>query len=173
MQQIVHYFWQMCLLRAGPEGVPPNLFVLGFTFTIYFLLSLATLLITRNDMAVVIVIAWTLVGVGIEALIVFGLLVFKRVMSRFASTMAALLGTNSLILTIMLPVNVLFEATDIAELELLVSTAFLSTFIWWLAIAGFILNKAANVSMLQGAAIAFGIEMLAISTNLSLFAPST
>lgn len=172
MQQIILYFWQICLLRTGPEGVPGNPFVLATTFLLYFLLSLGTLIITRTDMGFFTMVAWLLIGIGIEASVVAGLLVFKRVLNRLLRTMAALLGANAVILVIMLPANVLLDHVETETMKLVAEIVFLTTFFWWLAIAGFILHRAANISVIQGAAIAFGIEMLSLSVNFSLFTPS-
>ncbi len=111
----------------------------------------------------------TLSGVLIEAFVVIGLLSFKGVRQRFPATMAALLGANAVILVLMLPLQVLLVEMDDSPLRVLLEAAFFAAFLWWLAIAGFILHRAANVSILQGAAITFGVEILALTVTLSLF----
>jgi hypothetical protein len=167
MQQIVYYFWQICLLKAGPERIPGNWFVLGFTFTIYFVLSLLTMLITQ-DGSLLLMISALMIGVGVEAGVVFGLLLFKQVPRRFNATLVALLGTTTVILIIMLPANIVFRYADLQSMRVIAAILFLATFVWRLAISGSILSKAASVSLLQGAAIMFGTEMIALSLNRSL-----
>lgn len=168
MQQIVSYFWQLCLLRAGPERIPGNLFVLGFTFAVYFALSLVTLLITE-DTTVLLMVAGVAIGVGVQAGALFGLLAFKQVTQRFVPTLVALLGTTSVILIIMLPANVFFEHVDTPAMRIVAGILFLSTFVWRLAISGAILSKAARISLLQGAAVMFGMQMISLSINRGLF----
>lgn len=172
MQRIIYYFWQICLLRAGPEGVPGNPFVLVSTFAMYFLMSLLTLFATRSDISLLAMVAWLLIGIFIEASIVVSLLAFKQVTRRFTATLSALLGANTVILIIMLPANLALDHVETDTMKLVAELVFLTTFLWWLAIAGFILHRAANISVVQGAAIAFGIEMLSLTVNVALFSPS-
>lgn len=167
MQQIFSYFWKICLLRAGPEQLPNSVFVLGFTTVVYFLLSLLTVWITENVTPVVTV-AGVMIGIGVEASILYCLLLYKQVRQRFISTLAALLGTTSVILLIMLPANLVFAYTDTPTMRVIAGVLFFSTFVWRLAISGSILRYAARVSLLQGAAIMFGMQMIALWLNRSL-----
>lgn len=171
MQQIVRYFWHICLLRAGPEGIPGSLFVVAFTFCTYFVLSLLTMSITEN-LTVLMMVAALLIGVGVEALTLYGLLTFKRVPQRFNPTLAALLGTTSVILIIMLPANLVFMNVDTPTMRVIAAVLFLATFVWRLAISGAILSRAARISLLQGAAITFGMEMIALALSRNLL-PTT
>ena len=167
MQQIVSYFWQICLLRAGPERIPRNHFVLSSILAVYFTLSLLTMLITEQT-TVPLMIGRFLIGISVEASILYGLLMFKQVPHRFIPTLAALLGTTSVILLIMLPANMIFENVDTPTMRVIAGALFLFTIVWRLAISGSILSKAAHVSLLQGAAIMFGMELIALSINRSL-----
>lgn len=169
MQYILRYFWQLCLLRSGPEHLPATTFVLGFSFALYFLVALATNLLGRDDIGLFKAIAFIMIGVGVEAAILGALLVFKSVSYRFLQSMSALLGANTLILTLTLPISVLLITTEHPTLELFLETMFLGIFVWWLAIAGFILHRAADISLALGIATAFGIEILAISLTLAAF----
>ena len=76
--------------------------------------------------------------------------------------MSALLGANTLILVMTLPISILLTSTEEPSMRMLFETVFLGIFVWWLSIAGFILHRAADVSLALGMATAFGIEILAI-----------
>ena len=167
MQQILQYFWQICLLRAGPEHIPSSLFVLGMTFGVYFTLSLLTMFISL-DTNLMLMIVTVLIGVAVEASALFGLLTFKRVPQRFNPTLTALLGTTSVVLVIMLPANLAFLYVDPQTMRVIAGLLFLATFVWRLAISGAILARAARMSMLQGAAIIFGIQMIELTINRNL-----
>lgn len=167
MQEIFSYFWQLCLLRVGPEHIPGNLFVLGFTFSIYAALSLLTMVITENITLPMMFVA-LMISVSVEAMLLYSLLLFKHVPQRFMPTFIALLGTTAVILLIMLPANLLFVNVDSPVMRVIAGALFLSTFVWRLAISGSILSKAARISILQGAAIMFGMQMIALSINRGL-----
>lgn len=170
MQQILTYFWQMCLLKEGPERLPTSWFVLSLTLVVYLTLALLSLVVTRSgDMTVPQMLGSAVSGILIEGVVVIALLAFKGVIPRFQATMAALLGANAVILILMLPLQMLLTQLDQSPVRVLLEVAFFASFLWWLAIAGFILHRAANVSILQGAAITFGVEILALTTTLSLF----
>lgn len=167
MQQIFSFFWRLCLLRAGPEQIPASGFVLGVTFAVYAVLSLVTMLITEQT-TFLLMVASMLIGVAVEAATLYSLLLYKHVPGRFVPTLVALLGTTSVILLIMLPANMIFVNVDSRILRIVAGALFLSTFVWRLAISGAILSKAARISMLQGAAVMFVMEMMALSINRGL-----
>ncbi|MDZ7685089.1 MAG: hypothetical protein U5O39_08880 [Gammaproteobacteria bacterium] len=169
MQYILKYFWQLCLLRSGPERLPATTFVLGFSFALYFIVALATNLLGRSDIGLFKAIAFIMIGVGVEAAILGALLGFKSAGYRFMQSMSALLGANSLILLLTLPISIALLSVESQTLRLFLDTAFLGIFIWWLTIAGFILHRAADISLALGIATAFGIEILVISTTYAAF----
>ncbi len=173
MQQILKYYWQMCLLRAGPDRLPASPFVLGLSFGCYFLVALATNLLSRDDLGAFQGVAYILIGVAVEAGVVGGLLAFKSVSERFLQGMAALLGANAVILVLTLPVSLVMREFDSPMLQALFESVFLVIFVWWLTIAGFILHRTADISLALGIAAAFGIEILAISTTYAVFPVET
>lgn len=161
----------MCLLRKGPEQLPGDWFPLVLTFTAYALVAMLSLVVGRGETTPLFIVASILIGVSIQALIVGSVLAFKRVIDRFPATMAALLGTNTVILIVMLPVTVLLDIEETA-IRPFAEALYLASFVWWLTIAGFILHRASGISLLQGIAIALGSEMIVLSTTLTLF-PNT
>ncbi len=162
MQLILKFYWQMCLLRSGPERLPASTFVLGLSLVLYFIVAMATNLLSRDDIGVLKATAFIAIGLGVEASIVAALLAFKSLGNRFIQTMSALLGANTLILVMTLPISILLTSTEEPSMRMLFETVFLGIFVWWLSIAGFILHRAADVSLALGMATAFGIEILAI-----------
>lgn len=167
MQQIVMYFWQLCLLRASPERIPGNTSILAMIFVVYAFFSLVTMWITE-DRSVMAMIAKVVVSVVVQAGLIYGLLLFKQLQGRFIATLAALLGTTAVILLLMLPANYLFVHIDTPTMRVIAGALFLFAFIWRLAISGAILSKAARISILQGAAIMFGMQLIELSINQNL-----
>jgi len=59
-----------------------------------------------------------------------------------------------------------------SETEILVAIANALTWAWlgwWLSVSGFILSKSMHISIVQGALIAFVIELLSVITSFTLF----
>ena len=156
----------MCLLKSGPERLPMSWFPLAFSFAIYSLVSLASLIIANDQLGWLRLTGTVILNVVIEGVIVCGLLAFGGVLRRMGPTMTALLGTHAIVLLLMLPINALFLDHDQPTIRLIARTIFLGSFLWGLTIAGFILRRASNVSLAQGIAIALSIKMLAYSATL-------
>lgn len=159
MQNIARYFWQLCLFRAEPAHSPGSPFALVATGTVYCLLTVVTLSIGRGFGAYEIALT-VATGIAIQATGLYILLIIGGVTRRFLPAMTALFGANSVILLIALPMNAYLAIVPENALHLLVKTLFLAALIWWIAISGFILQRSAKITMLQGVAMAFGIEML-------------
>lgn len=97
------------------------------------------------------------------------LLTFKKVESRFISTLLAILGCSIIISLVSLPLDLMFSniASDNQEKErMMVTFAQLIILCWWLAVVGNILSHAGNTSFIQGFALALTIEIVyAVAIN--------
>ncbi|MBD3648796.1 MAG: hypothetical protein HUJ31_15400 [Pseudomonadales bacterium] len=170
MGQIVIYFWQMCLLRVGPQKLPRSVPILAFIFVVYFLIAAFTIGLTRPGQDLFGILGGAMFGVIMEAGILWLLLLYKNVTWRFVATMSALLGTNAIILLILLPMNLILINVDAeSTIRFLTEIASLLCLGWWLAIAGSILHHAINISILQGAAIIFVMELVTVVATRAIF----
>ena len=169
MLQIASYFWQMCLLRAGPERLPSSNFVMGLTFAAYLMTSLTVVVLIRPTEPLGALAGTVAIGVFYQAGVTFLLLAFKGVPSRFRPTWSALLGTNTLMILILLPFNMIILKTESDALRGLADSATWICLGWWFAIAGYIYHKSVEISILQGSAIAFLIELLGVMSAFYLF----
>lgn len=108
-------------------------------------------------------------GVSLQAFLLYGLLFFKGFQERFPSVIGNLLGTGALMSTLLLPINLILLRS---ETEILIAIANALTWVWlgwWLSVSGFILSKSMQISIVQGALIAFVIELLSVILSFSLF----
>lgn len=168
MWVIFNFFWQICLLRASPENIPSSrVLTLALLFA-YMMLSLTTLFIIKSDITILNGLIAVSVEIAVEASIFYGLLYFKSVQNRFLSTFAALLATNLLLTTFILPLNVLLVNMTGGLLADFLEAASIVIFFWWLSVVGYILNKSSNISMMQGVILAFIIELLIVIFTKSL-----
>ena len=169
MLQIASHFWRMCLLRAGPERLPSSNFATAFIFGIYLLISFVVVMMIRPKEPLGALVGTLAIGILYQAGVTFLLLMFKGVPGRFRATWSALLGTNALMLIILLPFNLIILKADSETLRDLADSATWVCLGWWLAIAGHIYHKSVDISILQGSAIAFLIELLGVMTAFYLF----
>jgi hypothetical protein len=103
MLKIVNFFWQICLLRQSPEGLPSSRFSTGAIFVAYLVIALGVVLLTRPDQSLSIATATIAIGISLQAGVTFLLLQFKGYRHRFNATWSALLGANAIMLVILLP----------------------------------------------------------------------
>lgn len=172
MQQILFYFWQLCLLRESPEKLPNNPFVVGIVVAAYLLIALFSVALSQSDQSLYGIVGSVVIALFLQAIFIWLLVVFKEVAYRFVATLAALLGTNTIMLLILLPVNLTLLNAENESLKLLANSFSWVCLGWWLAIAGSIYHKATNISVLQGAAVAFMTELLAAVATFTLFPTS-
>lgn len=169
MQQIISFFWQMCLLREHPEHLHANSFTLGFILTFYTGTALIAVALARPNHPLITIVGIVVVGISIQASLTWAVLAFKKLANRFLATWASLLGTNAFMLVILVPFNLILLNSENEGLVLFADSVSWVCLGWWLAIAGHIYHKAINISLLQGSAIAFLTELLSVLTTVTLF----
>jgi len=113
--------------------------------------------------------ATIVIGAAVQALMLISLLKFKQVAGRFIATMSALLGTNTIILVPMIIASLILDNAEPGGLRLLVDAIAWVLLGWWLTIVGSILSRAASISVLQGAMLAFLVESISLLITLTLF----
>ena len=156
--QIVQYFWDICLFRRGPEGLPAKPAFLLMIVAVYLLLGAFSWLLVPasplNSGEILVVLALDL---GVISVFLTLLLYIKQILpSRGLQTFAALLGTSTIMSALLLPLQLLVAGMLLANLIML------AIYIWWLAVAGFILHRGCNVSHLLG-------SMFFLATMLTFF----
>jgi hypothetical protein len=92
------------------------------------------------------------------------LLWFLKLPTRFLPTYTAIVGCDTVVFTIQLPLLLIMQITDIPTLILFLNTAWFVCFCWLLVIIGHIYHRAANVSIVQGGAIAVVAFALTLTT---------
>ena len=172
MLKITQFFWQMCLLQRGPESLPSSNFVTGLVFSVYVLIALTVVSFTRPSHGIDTIIGTISIGIGLQALVTFMLLQFKGLVQRFRATFSALLGTNAIMLLVLPPFNYILLTGSSDSLVLFADSATWVCLGWWLAIAGHIYHRSVEVSILQGSAIAFLVELLGVVIAFTIF-PTT
>lgn len=171
MQQFVLYFWQLCLMRESPARAPSATGFLAIVAGIYVLVSTFSIFVARADMTLLLAAISVLMSLAVQAVSVWLLLLFKRIRGRFRKTLVTLLGTSSILVLVVLPFDLILLVSESETLRLFSETTYWICFGWWLAVAGYIFNRSLNVSIIQGSALAFLIEVLSVWASLSIAPP--
>lgn len=168
MLQIVHFFWQLCLLRSSPAQLPASWFATLMVFAIYLVVALTIVTLTRPNLTGFAVFANVAIGVAVQAGVTYALLQYKGQSYRFPNTWSALLGANAVMLIVLLPFSFILLKSENATLLAFADSVTWVCLGWWLAIAGYIYHKAVGISVLQGSCIAFLIELVGVIAAVNL-----
>jgi len=160
MLQFLLYFWQMCLLRSSPERAPVAAGFIPFIATVNVTCNTVLLTISNTGNQISNAVQLAILSIVFQMTCIWLLLAFKRLGSRFRATLVALLGTNSVFTIFTILLSLLLIVVDNQIMIQIIEQAYWIVFFWWLAVAGFILHKAINVSVMQGITLYFTIELL-------------
>jgi hypothetical protein len=156
MKPILAVFWNICLLRRGPELVPTHpLFVVSVVVA-DIVLSLFVRARYGNDASLLQTATSTLVTMATLTAATWLALNLRGVLARFPATITAMFGCDLLFtLLIALLIPLAGEARNainiVAGLILL----------WGIAVNGFILHRAMNITVFAGILAAFGMALVA------------
>ena len=78
MLQITLYFWQMCLLRVGPDKVPSSLPILLTALAVYLVVAFVSVNLIRPSLSFGDLCGSLAVEVLIEGCLVYGILWLKK-----------------------------------------------------------------------------------------------
>lgn len=161
---ILKYFWQMCLLRAGPDKIPAQPRLLAAALVSYVVAQILVALLTRNENSFELALRIIPVEIIMLGLVTYLLLLFLKLQSRFLPTYTAIIGCDIVIVAIQLPLLLIMQNTEMPTLILFLNAAWFVCFCWLLVIIGHIYHRAANVSIVQGGAIAVVAFALTLTT---------
>ena len=155
MQQLLKLFWNICLLRQGPQDVPAAavlfwlLLIMGFLLDLFmavtfFEFSRALLVVSINTAA--------LFGVVILLLLILGFA------NRIIQTLSTLIGTGLVFGFIRLPMILLAKLMPqsvgmFGFVEVII-------LVWSLVVIAHILRHALSIELLLAGVLAFGYFML-------------
>ncbi len=158
LRPLLRRFWDICLLRKGPEDVPASsvlLLILIITGLVLNGFRLNLLLPAIPAYALLITLpVYTLLMIVVVAAFML-LLGYQR---RIVQTLTAMSGSGILLSTIILPFDYIISFAP--DRFTMVSLIVLVMQLWSLVVLGHILTRALSVHQLMGVIIAFGYLML-------------
>jgi len=156
LKATLELFWNMCLLRGGPERVPTASLFVALVVAANLTVAVSTLLVNPiPGLTPIAALSWVVVPLALLASGIWLVLWLSNVSSRFLATLTAVLGCDATIGALLLPLIGLGAGTEDTGFGWLLDAIILAAFIWSLVVAGFILHRAMEVSPVRGTALAF------------------
>ncbi|HJP04829.1 MAG: hypothetical protein CL799_01815 [Chromatiales bacterium] len=154
MQAILGAFWQIALLRQGPEDLPDSQFLFAFAALLYIGVDMLVIVALYPAQSYVQLLLADVLLLGAWAT---GLLAVFSLLSRARRTLTALLGAGALLQVLVLPLSLLPALLpQVIRILLLVLVL-----LWSVAVYGNILARALSRSF--GIGIAFAVVYFILS----------
>lgn len=155
MNQLFHLFFDICLLRKGPQDVPANSFLLSMVTVVNFMIAmLASALVS----GFLVGLEETLLGLALTVITLAIVLQLSGRMARFQQTFTAIMGCETLFHFIMVPISMLLitskETDAIAQFT---AVLWLFLVLWYLVVIAHILRHAIATNFALALIISLGI----------------
>ncbi len=167
MSQLFNAFWQLCLLKDGPQSLPGSRAFLWMTLTIYGLVGFAVSLVSMGFFSSLLS---AIVDIALLGGITFLVLWSREMTSRLIQTTIALAGTSAIISAMAFPLLVL--QASLGEGSVLPSVLVLGLMIWNLNIMGNILRHALESKPWIGLLLAVMYLYISVSVFRAIFPES-
>jgi hypothetical protein len=156
MKSIINLFWGICLLRQSPSVVPGQGWFVALVVVANLLVGLIVLLPLADSPGVEKILTGLAVGAAVTASLFWLVLGARDVPERFTTAIAAFFGCElliSLCFSLTLPVLLLLGLPAVL-------LALLAFTVWLVTVTGYILHRAAEVTLPIGIGLAIGIRLL-------------
>jgi len=171
MQSIISLFWNLCLLRTGPERMPTVGVFVGLVLLFNVVISTLVALSAPAEPSLLQALSIPTVAAAVLAGSTLLVLRLKNVGHRFTATITALLGADIVITALSWPLLLIADPTPggpVSGFDWLLIMAQLALVFWWVAIAGFIFSRALTVPMPQGVAVAVFVILASLMVTASV-----
>jgi hypothetical protein len=169
--RLILAFVDIMLHRRGPEDLPSSKFLVWFLLVVSVGVELAVLFANDQSMRAA---AVSVLVAGLDVWFVWALLRTFNRQRRFAQTMSALLGTETILNVVGAPLVPLLNASASASAEPQITLPLLLTAllgIWSIDIAAFVFARALERPYVLCVAIMLGYVLLIVSLQTTLLAP--
>ena len=160
MNPLFKAFLDLCLFRAGPQGLPTSIWLRNATLVGYFLVSAALSMSIAPEFNSLLA---ALLDTFFLALLVVGSLWLVSKRERINQTLTAIYGSGVLFNLAIAPLAIIYLSMD-KQAGPLLATGITALGLWNLAVLGNILRHALNLPLIAGMTIA--ITYLALSSLL-------
>ncbi len=166
MLQLIRTWFDICLLRTGPQDLPASGFLLGLSLACYVLVSF---LVASPSSGFIVAVQLAALDVGMLAVFVASLLYLQSKTGRIGQTLSAMAGSGSLMGLFALPLVLLVDPDLPADqVSALLAGSWLSLLIWNLFVMAHIMRHALSTSFAigLGAAVLYALVSMQIVATL-------
>jgi hypothetical protein len=168
MTKLIHLFWEICLLRAGPQSLPTSYSLLGLALGAYLAVAVLVAHAVLPDMgqAVMAAAVDTFLLIALSRAVLWA----RMLGNRWPQTLSALAGTGCFFELILLPINLWQQQLGAVEPSFgLPLVLVLTVLVWNVAVMGHILRHSLTTSLFNGTLLAVVYMYVTISVFRSLF----
>ena len=155
MATVLKLFWNLCLLRVGPELVPPRGWFIGAIVCAHIALHVLWLDLAMPALGLALALNAAMINLAVLASVSWFALYIRRHEERFPATLGAAAGAETLLLAVS---AVAFEVTD----GLVRQSVILAFTLWAVVVVGFILHRALSCKPWVGMALSLGIAFMGV-----------
>ncbi len=166
MSRLILFWFDICLLRAGPQDLPASRELLGLSMASY---TLASFLLSLPGYSLVAAGQLALMDASLVVVFAATVLYFTGKMARLTQTLTALFGTGTLLGLIALPVIQLLASGQAGQPSLLAGMLWLLLFGWNLLVVAHIMRHALSVNFPAATGIAILYTLVAMQIINMLF----
>lgn len=135
MATVIKLFWNMCLLRVGPELVPARLWFIGPLVVAHLAINVAWLDVALPGMSFALALNMALINLVVMAAASWFALYIRQHDERFPATLGAIAGAETLLMSVLIVCYGLTSG--------IVQQTVLGGFVLWsVVVVGFILHRA-------------------------------
>ena len=153
MTAVLRLFWNICLLRDGPETVPTHTWFLVSLIAAELAMGVVLSAVLFPALSVALWLNLALINLAVTASIAWFALYLRNCEPRFPATLGAILGTE-----------VLIDAVGALALSATSGVAEWTTLgilnVWSVAVIGFILHRALDTRLWVGILLSFSTALL-------------
>lgn len=161
MTAVLRLFWNICLLRDGPETVPTQTWFLTSLIAAELAMGVVLSAVLYPALSLALWFNLALINLAVTASIAWFALYLRNSESRFPATLGAILGTEVLIDAV--GALALSATSGVAEQ----TTRWILT-VWSVAVIGFILHRALASRLWVGILLSFAAAFLGMFVAIAL-----
>lgn len=169
MKALWSSFWSLCLLRRGPEDLPRSLLLLLLVLVLDMALGMGSQLLGPSTPLFEAMVVTLLAGCS-DALVLWGLLLFKQRPGRYRQSLIAIYGSDFLLGLLVLPLLVAGVLLP-EKTPWIAAVVFAQMLVvgWSLGVRGFIYHRSLNVGIFQGNMLSLTLFFLNIFIVAKIF----
>ena len=156
MTAVLQLFWNICLLRDGPEAVPTQTWFLGTLIATQLAISVALLGVMYPNMESMLAVNLALVDTAVTAAVAWFALYLRGHEPRFPATLGAILGSGVLITVVSL---LALGATSGVARQMVAWVLGM----WGIVVVGFILHRALAARLWMGVLLSLGATVVGLT----------